>query len=133
VPDAKPVDLDALTACRRRGAQALHAVLTYLVGRGIFRELSPGRFAHVWPTLPTYVRTGQPAYLPATVKRASRTFAEAGAILRRCAEAAGTTGRVVVLGGVGPDDAPRPLMIEMLLLRAGSLRSGKYAVECRAG
>lgn len=42
--------------------------------------------------------------------------AEATAILRRCAEAARPAGRVVVLGGVGPDDAPRPLLIEMVLL-----------------
>jgi hypothetical protein len=41
---------------------------------------------------------------------------EATAILRRCAEAARPTGRVVVLKGVGPDDAPRGLVIEMVLL-----------------
>ena len=39
-------------------------------------------------------------------------------ILRRCAEAAGRGGRVVVLGGVAPDDAPPVLTIEMLLLGA---------------
>jgi hypothetical protein len=41
---------------------------------------------------------------------------EATAILGRCAEAARPTGRVVVLKGVGPDDAPRDLTIEMVLL-----------------
>lgn len=41
---------------------------------------------------------------------------EATAILTRCAEAARPMGRVVVLGGVAPDNAPRGLMIEMVLL-----------------
>jgi hypothetical protein len=41
---------------------------------------------------------------------------EATAILRRTAEAAEPRGRVVVLGGVTPDDDPGGLMIEMLLL-----------------
>ncbi len=47
---------------------------------------------------------------------------EAGAILRRCAEAARLRerGRVLVLGGVFADDAPRDLTIEMVLL------GGKY-------
>jgi hypothetical protein len=40
----------------------------------------------------------------------------ATAVLARCAEAARPTGRVVVLGGVGPDGAPRGLSIEMVLL-----------------
>ena len=40
---------------------------------------------------------------------------EAIAILRRCAEAARPSGRVVVLGGVGPDDTPRALAVEMVL------------------
>lgn len=78
------------------------------------------------------------------------------AILRRCAEAAreGSSGpgRVVVLGAVAPDDAPRPLMIEMVLaggkqrtvtqmrelalqaglevLAAGRQPSGYFVVEC---
>jgi hypothetical protein len=43
---------------------------------------------------------------------------EAAAILSRCAEAARPNGRVVVLGGVVPDGAPRPLSIEMVLLGA---------------
>jgi len=41
---------------------------------------------------------------------------ETRAILRRCAEAARPHGRVVVLGGVGPDDAPRVLTNEMVLV-----------------
>jgi SAM-dependent methyltransferase len=41
---------------------------------------------------------------------------EAVAILSRCAEAARPSGRVVVLDGVGPDDAPRALSIEMVLV-----------------
>jgi hypothetical protein len=46
--------------------------------------------------------------------------AEATAILSRCAEAARPDGRVVVLGGVTPDEARRGLVIEMVLL------GGKY-------
>jgi hypothetical protein len=79
--------------------------------------------------------------------------AQTKAILRRCAEAARPSGRVVVLGGVGPDDSPRPLSIEMVLV-AGKQRtvsefsalaheaglevlaaekqpSGYFVVECR--
>ncbi|WP_274648653.1 methyltransferase [Paenibacillus humicola] len=78
---------------------------------------------------------------------------ETAAILRRCAEAARPSGRVMVLGGVTPDDAPRKLTIEMVLLggktntlsefreiaRASGLEvtaavrqpAGRYAVECR--
>jgi hypothetical protein len=78
---------------------------------------------------------------------------EATAILRRCAEAAYPTGRVVVLGGTAPDNAPRPLTIEMVLLggkqrtvtelraltheaglevvAAGRQSSGYFVVECR--
>jgi hypothetical protein len=74
------------------------------------------------------------------------------AILRRCAEALAPGGRVVVLGGVAPDDAPRALGIDMLVaggktstltgfselasragLRvraAGTQPSGQYVVEC---
>jgi hypothetical protein len=43
---------------------------------------------------------------------------ETVAILRRCAEAAGPGGRVVVLGGVRADDSPRLVGIEMVLLGA---------------
>lgn len=78
---------------------------------------------------------------------------ETEAILRRCAEAAGSGGRVVVIGGVAPDDAPRRLTIEMVLLggrtntvtefrdlarraglhvvAAGSQASGYFVAECR--
>jgi 2,7-dihydroxy-5-methyl-1-naphthoate 7-O-methyltransferase len=79
---------------------------------------------------------------------------EAAAILRRCAEAAGPSGRVVVLKSVGPDDAPRDLVIEMVLLGGKSrtvtafralaesaglvvVTAGQqakyYVVECRPG
>jgi uncharacterized glyoxalase superfamily protein PhnB len=75
------------------------------------------------------------------------------AILRRCAEAARPAGRVVVLGGVSPDDAPRTLAIDMVvcggrtntvteftglarragldIVAAGQQPSGYFAVECR--
>lgn len=78
---------------------------------------------------------------------------EAGAILRRCAEAAWPTGRVVVLKSVRPDDEPARLGMETLLaggrnrtisefrqlaaeagLRvagAGAQASGYFVVECR--
>ena len=78
---------------------------------------------------------------------------ETTAILRRCSEAAHPNGRVVILGGVSPDDAPRRLTIEMVLLgartntvaefrdlarradlevvAAGQQPSGYFAVECR--
>jgi 2,7-dihydroxy-5-methyl-1-naphthoate 7-O-methyltransferase len=77
-------------------------------------------------------------------------------ILRRCGEAAASaapTGRVVVLGGVAPDDAPRSLGIDMLVaggktstitqftelarlagleIRAAATQpSGRFIVECR--
>lgn len=78
---------------------------------------------------------------------------EAQAILARCAEAARPAGRVVVLGGVSPDDrtpAPELLMLVLvggkqrslaefralgaaagLVVRAaGALASGRFAVEC---
>lgn len=47
---------------------------------------------------------------------------EATAIMRRCADAARPSGRIVILGGVVPDNAPRRLTIEMVLL-GGKLRS----------
>ncbi|MHB1533888.1 MAG: methyltransferase [Acidimicrobiales bacterium] len=75
------------------------------------------------------------------------------AILHRCAEAAHPRGKVVVLGGVSPDDAPRCLGIDMLVaggrtstltefhelarraglavLAAGTQSSGRYVVECQ--
>jgi 2,7-dihydroxy-5-methyl-1-naphthoate 7-O-methyltransferase len=79
-------DLAMATGC---DAYALHRVLTHLVGKGVFEEPSPGRFAlneaaqglldpalrlgldlegiggrmaHAWGTLPGYVRTGSSAY-----------------------------------------------------------------------
>ena len=77
-------DLAEAAGCH---ADALHAVLAYLVSKGVFVEESPGRFAcnrpaeqladprrfldlegiggrmaHAWGTLLDYVRTGQPAY-----------------------------------------------------------------------
>jgi len=78
---------------------------------------------------------------------------ETVAILSNCAQAAKATGRIAVLGGVAPDDAPRSLGIDMLLAggktstitqftelakRAGldiaaarTQPSGRYVVECR--
>jgi len=81
---------------------------------------------------------------------------EARALLRRCAEAARPRGRVVVLGGVAPDDAgqgPSPELLMLVLVggkerglaelrllasdaglavhAAGRLPSGRFAVECR--
>jgi hypothetical protein len=80
---------------------------------------------------------------------------EATALLRRCAEAAGSTGRVVVLSGVGPDDpgGPSPELLMMVLVggrartlsefrrlaqtaglqvtAAGRQRTGRFVVECR--
>jgi hypothetical protein len=90
---------------------------------------------------------------------------ETVAILRRCAQAAATTattattatptGRIAVLGGVSPDDAPRALGIDMLvaggktstitqftelarqagleILAARTQASGRYVVECTGG
>ncbi|HEY3058420.1 MAG TPA: methyltransferase [Chloroflexota bacterium] len=79
-------ELAATTQCDR---EALHSVLTYLASRGVFEEPNPGRFelneaAHkllepgmrlgldldgiggrmsfAWGTLPSYVKTGMPAY-----------------------------------------------------------------------
>lgn len=74
-------------------------------------------------------------------------------ILRRCADAARPDGRVVVLGGVAPEGAPKGLVIEMILVggksstlpeferlaRAATLevtaverqRNGSLVVECR--
>lgn len=76
------------------------------------------------------------------------------AILKRCAEAArGSLGRIVISGGVSPDDAPASLSIETVLLGGktntlaefrelareaglevsapGRLASGRFVVECR--
>jgi 2,7-dihydroxy-5-methyl-1-naphthoate 7-O-methyltransferase len=78
---------------------------------------------------------------------------ETVAILRRCAQAAPSTGTIAVLGGVAPDEAPRSLGIDMLvaggktstitqftelarqagleILAAGAQASGRFVVECR--
>jgi hypothetical protein len=76
-------DLATATGCDQ---DALHAVLSHLVSKGVFTQEAPGRFAangaaeqlaadrfldldgfggrmaHTWGTLLDYVRTGQPAY-----------------------------------------------------------------------
>jgi len=79
---------------------------------------------------------------------------EATALLRRLAEAAGQTGRVMILGGVTPDEKPSPELLMLvlvggksrtlsefkilakeagLLVRAsGQLPSGRYTVDCVA-
>jgi SAM-dependent methyltransferase len=78
---------------------------------------------------------------------------EAKLILSRCAEAARPSGRIVILGGVSPDDRADPQLLMMVLLgskdrtlkefrelaheaslkvqAAGRLPSGRFAVECR--
>jgi SAM-dependent methyltransferase len=261
---AGATEIDDLAAAAGCDSDSLHRVLTYLVGKGVFQEPAPGRFAlneaarglldpsqrlgldlggiggrlaYAWGTLPTYVRTGKPAYheifglpfwedldahpdiaasfdaligpaghgapspefqisagwelvrtvvdvgggtgamlaqilrtrpeihgtlvdLPRTVARSAEIFQAAGvaervttvgqsffdplpagadlyllrgilndwpdreatAILSRCAQAARPTGRVVVLKGIAPDEAPRGLAIEMLLV-GGKQRS----------
>ena len=285
-------DVAELAALTNADRDALHALLGYLVSKGVFREQGPGRFecnraaeklaqawfldlggiggrmAHAWGTVLDYVRTGQPAYdkvfglpfwedlaahpavaadfdelmgpaghgvpdydielaggwdairtvvdvgggtgamlvsllrrhpqvrgtlvdLPGTVARAreiiendtvasrmtlqGQSFFDplpAGAdvyllksvlndwpdeptvaILSRCAEAARPGGRVVILGGVAPDEAPRYLAIDMLvaggktstltqfavlarragldIAAAGSQASGRFVVECQ--
>ncbi len=75
------------------------------------------------------------------------------ALLRRCAQAAAPGGRIAVLGGVAPDEAPRSLGIDMLvaggttstiteftelarqaglqITAAGAQASGRYVVECQ--
>jgi 2,7-dihydroxy-5-methyl-1-naphthoate 7-O-methyltransferase len=81
--------IDDLARAAGCDSYALHRVLTYLVGKGVFDETTPGRFAlnqaargfldpgqrlgldlagiggrmaHAWGTLLGYVRTGSPAY-----------------------------------------------------------------------
>jgi len=294
---AGKVEVNDLAAAAECDSDTLHRVLTYLADKGVFEESRPGcfqlneagrelldparrlgldldgiggRMAYAWGTLPTYVRTGKPAYheifrlpfwedldahpdiaasfddligpgghgwpnpefritggwepvrtvvdvgggtgamlagllrirptlkgtlvdLPRTVARSAEIFEAAGvaervnavgqsffdplpagrdlyllkgilndwpdieakAILSRCAEASRPGGRVVVLGGVHPDDAPRGLVIEMVLLggkqrtesefrqlareaglevlAAGRQPSGQFVAECRPG
>jgi SAM-dependent methyltransferase len=77
---------------------------------------------------------------------------EATAILRRCAEAARPSGRVVLVNGVGPNEDPSPALLMMVLVggrdrtlkefhtlardaglevrAAASQPSGRYIVEC---
>jgi 2,7-dihydroxy-5-methyl-1-naphthoate 7-O-methyltransferase len=288
-------DIGELAAAAGCDRDALHALLGYLVSKGVFSEQSPGRFAcnraaeqlaetmfldlegiggrmaYAWGTVLHYVRTGHPAYdklfgrpfwedlaahpaiaadfdalmgpvghgvpdydvelvggwdpirtivdvgggtgamlasllrrhpgvqgtlvdLPGTVARAPGIIADSAdaalasritvtgqsffdplpagadvyllknvlndwpdeptvAILSRCAEAARPDGRVVILGGVAPDQAPRYLSIDMLVAggktstltqftelarrgglkvaAAGSQSSGRFVVECR--
>jgi hypothetical protein len=79
---------------------------------------------------------------------------EATAILRRCAEAAGRSGRVVLVNGVNPDDDPSPSLLMLVLVggkdrtlteframareaglevtASGLQESGRFLVECRA-
>ena len=80
---------------------------------------------------------------------------EAKALLGRCAEAAGPGGRIVILGGVSPDDGkpPSPELLMLVLVggrnrglaefrelarstglevqATGRQRSGRFVVECR--
>jgi len=82
-------DINGLAVAAGCDAGVLHSVLCHLVGKGVFEEPAPGRFAlneaagglldpgmrlgldlegiggrmaHAWGTLLTYVRTGRPAY-----------------------------------------------------------------------
>lgn len=82
-------EINDLAAAAQCDAYCLQAVLRHLVGKGVFQEPAPGRFAlnetaaglldpgqrlgldlkgiggrmaHAWTTLLTYVRTGAPAY-----------------------------------------------------------------------
>jgi hypothetical protein len=287
--------IDELAAAAECDSRALRGVLETLVDKGLFEEPEPGKFClneaakglmepparlgldlngiggrmtGAWATLPSYVRSGVPAYreafglgfwedleahpevaasfdalmgpmghgiingefeiaggwdgvrtivdvgggagamlaavlrlrphlrgtlvdLPGTVERAAKTFREAGvtdrvtavaqsffdplpkgadlyllrgvindwpdreaaAILRRCAEAARPDGRVVILKSVGPNDMPKHLTIEMVLVggkhrsitefselarrsglevvAAGQQPEGYYVVECQ--
>jgi O-methyltransferase domain len=120
---------------------ALHRVLSYLVGKGVFEETTAGRFAlnqaargfldpaqrlgldlagiggrmaHAWGILLGYVQTGSPAYHERLTVVNDWLDREATAILARCAEAARPSGRVVVLDALVPDGAPRALSIEMM-------------------
>ena len=52
---------------------------------------------------------------------------EAGCILRRCAEAAGDAGRVVVIGGVDPDGVPPRIAPDMLLAGGRTRPLGAFA------
>jgi hypothetical protein len=265
-------DVGELARAAGCDAEALHDVLGHLVGKGVFEESSPGRFAlndtarelldasrflsldgiggrmaSAWGTLLTYVRTGAPGYaeafglpfwedlaahpdvaasfdalmglaghgrpdpdipisggwepvrtvvdvgggtgamlaeilrarphvrgtlvdFPATVARSAEVFQAAGVadrvttvgqsffdplpagadvyllrkvlndwpdretteILRRCAEAARPSGRVVVLGGVTADEVSRHLVIEMVLAGGRSSTLSEFEDLARA-
>jgi SAM-dependent methyltransferase len=56
---------------------------------------------------------------------------EATMILRRCAEAARSDGRVVVLKGIWPEEAPRGLTIEMVLLGGKQRTVGEFGKLAR--
>ena len=141
--------IDNLAVAANCDPYALHRVLTHLVGNGVFEEPSHGRFA-----LNEAARgLLDPALRPLKKVINDWPDREATAILSRCADAARANGRVVVLGGVGPDVAPRPLSIEMMLaggrqrtvaefrevareagldvLAAARQPSGYFVVECR--
>jgi hypothetical protein len=47
-------------------------------------------------------------------------------ILSRCAEAARPSGRIVIIGGVTPDDAPASLSLEMVLVGGKSNTVTKF-------
>jgi 2,7-dihydroxy-5-methyl-1-naphthoate 7-O-methyltransferase len=57
---------------------------------------------------------------------------ETVAILRRCAEAARPDGRVLVLGGVTPDDQTRVLVIEMVLVGGRNNPLGEFRMLAEA-
>jgi SAM-dependent methyltransferase len=87
--EAGATDVETIAEAAGCDAWALHRVLTYLAGKGLFEEIAPGRFAlneaarglldpaqrigldlegiggrlaHAWTTMLEYVRTGKPAY-----------------------------------------------------------------------
>jgi len=87
--EAGIAEIERLAAAAGCDREALHCVLSHLVGKGVFEEPEPGRFAlneaarrlldpgmrlgldlegiggrmaHGWGTLLTYVQTGKPAY-----------------------------------------------------------------------
>ncbi len=124
------------------GWEAIHSVAD--VGRGTGAMLAGVLQLH--PHL-----HGTLIDLPRTV--ALSEDREATVLLKRCARAAGTKGRVIVLGGVFPEGKPRPLTIEMVLVggrhrtlpefrelahhasldivAAHGQDSGRMSVECR--
>jgi uncharacterized glyoxalase superfamily protein PhnB/precorrin-6B methylase 2 len=53
------------------------------------------------------------------------------AILRRCADAARPNGRVVVIGGISPDETPHRLVIEMVLLGGKSNTVAEFRALAR--